>query len=445
MKVLLVEIQSLNKRKCVNKDLAGGMGTGTWVGNSLGARIFEYTKKKSVILPNITIAYLLAIFRKASWEAELISVKKEIPEVKADLVLVQTSIVDASHELAVVKALKKQGLKVGVFGTFATAVPEYFKEADFVIQGEAEAGALKIIKAGQLPAGVMEAGILEDVNSLPFPDWREFPVEKYSYFPALNKRPVLTMLTSRGCPYSCSYYCPYTVMAGKVWRARSIENVLEEIKYLKEEYSIKAVDFRDAVFSLDRDRILNLAERLSKKDLDIIWSCETRLDRLDKELIKKMRRVGLRHINIGIESFDNEILKQSARLPVAHRHQEEIIAYCHRLGISIAAFYILGLENDTRAGILKTIEYAKKLNTLVAQFTIATPYPGTPYYEKLKKEGRIMADNWEDYDAYTPVFKHKSLSSEELLALKEKAFVSYYFRPAYLFKHGAKIILKKFL
>ena len=93
------------------------------------------------------------------------------------------------------------------------------------------------------------------------------------------------------------------------------------------------------------------------------------------------------------------------------------------------------MENDTEESVNKTIDYAKKLNTLVAQFPISTPYPGTAFFEKMRNEGKITSFNWEDYDEYTPVFKHKFLSHEQLLALKEKAFVSYYFRLSYFVKY----------
>ena len=448
MKVLLLEILPKSKKKCVNKDLAGGMGTGTWIGNSLKARIFEFVKKSNVILPNITIAYLAAIFKKANWEVKVIATNSifDLPKEKADLVLLPVSIVECDYEFKIIKKLKEYGFTVGVYGVFAIVRPEFFlKDADFVIKGEAEAGVLKIVKENIIPQGILEAGLMENIDELPYPDWSQFPIKKYSYFPALNKKPVLTMLSSRGCPYSCSYYCPYTIQAGNSWRARSVENVADEIQYLIKEYGVKAIDFRDAVFTLDRERTIKLMQEIIKRQIKIIWSCETRLDRLDKELIKIMHQAGLMHINVGIESFDSEVLKKSNRLPIEYKHQEEIISYCHKKGITVAAFYILGLENDTEETILKTIEYAIKLNTLVAQFTISTPYPGTCFFDKIKSEGRLLTENWTDFDAYTPVYKHQFVTAEKLLALKEKAFVSYYFRRAYLFKHMPRYFWEKYI
>ena len=448
MKVLLFNIKGRSDRKCINKDLAGGMGTGTWIGDSLRARIFEYVKRKNVVLPEITIAYIAAIFKKAGWEVQLVEVGAglDFNVEKADLVLVPSSIVDCRHELGIIKVLKKKGFYVGVFGTFASAVPEFFlADADFVIRGEPEAGILKIISDSRLPKGLLEVQPVQDIDSLPYPDWSLFPIKKYSYSPALNKKPVLVMLSSRGCPYSCCFYCPYPVNSGKKVRLRSIENVIGEMEYLKNKYGIRAVDFRDPIFTLNKERTLKFSHELIKKNLNIIWSCETRIDCLDEDLLKTMYQAGLRHLNSGVESASKEVLKKSSRLPIEINHQNKIISFCHGRGISIAAFYIIGMGGDTEESVSATIDYAKKLNTLVAQFTISTPYPGTAFFEKLKNEGKMNTFDWEEYDAYTPVSEHEFLSGQKLLALKEKAFVSYYFRPAYLLRHMPKYFFEKFL
>lgn len=448
MKVSLFDIKARFSKKCVNKDLAGGMGTGTWVGDSLRARIFEYVKKKSVVLPEITTVYLAAIFKRAGWEVELVEVERglEMKTVAADLALVPSSIVDCYQEREIVGEIKKKGIKVGVYGAFASAVPDFFlSDADFVVKGEAEAAALKIVTEKKIPQGLFEAGQVENLDILPFPDWSLFPIDKYSYSPALNKKPVTVMLTSRGCPYSCAYYCAYPILAGTSLRLRSLDNVIEEIKYLVKKYNIKAIDFRDPLFTCHRQRVKEFAERLINNKIKVIWSCETRLDQIDKELLNVMHRAGLRNVNVGIESSDAEILKKSQRLPIANDYQKEMVAYCHRLGITVAAFYLIGLEDDTEESIGQTVTYAKKLNTQVAQFAIITPYPGTNFFAKLETEGRLISRNWEDYDEYTNVFRHKNLTSEKLLALKEWAFVSYYFRPVYFFKHLPKYIFEKFL
>lgn len=446
MKVIIFNIKIKPGRKTINKDLAGGMGTGTWVGDSFLARVFERVKKANVVLPELALAYVLAIFKKAGWEAKVVEGENvdDFSE-KADLILVPVSIVDCAHEREAIIQLKEKGYYIGVYGTFASAVPEFFSGcADFVIKGEPEAGILKIINDG-LPKGIVVVSPVEDLDSLPYPDWDQFPVKKYSYSPALNKKPVLLMLSSRGCPYSCAFYCPYPINSGRKYRMRSVKNVVDEMEFLKKRYSVKAIDFRDPIFTLDRQRTADLCNEIIKRELGLVWSCETRTDCLDKELLVLMKRAGLHHINIGVESFSEDVLKNSKRLPIAAKKQEEIISFCHKNKITVAAFYIIGMENDTENIVRQTIDYAKKLNTLVAQFTISTPFPGTMFFEQMKKEGRIESFDWKDYDTYNPVFRHKFLSPEDMLKLKEQAFVGYYFRPKYLFSHMPRYFLEKFV
>lgn len=109
-----------------------------------------------------------------------------------------------------------------------------------------------------------------------------------------------------------------------------------------------------------------------------------------------------------------------------------MIDYCHRLGINVACFYIFGLPTDNKQSIKKTIRYSQELNTLVAQFSICTPYQGTEFFKKVKN--KIISNNWEDFNQYTPVFKSENLSPKQLLSYKEKAWVNYYFRPAYFYR-----------
>jgi len=136
------------------------------------------------------------------------------------------------------------------------------------------------------------------------------------------------------------------------------------------------------------------------------------------------------------------VIRKASRKPVGLEHQEKMIRYCDDLGIRVTAFYVFGMPDDTKKTLLDTVRYAKKLNTHVAQFFIFTPFPGTKYYENVK--GDISEMEWENFDCYTPVFRHRNLSKSDILRLKEKAFVSYYYRPAWalaLAKRALKDIL----
>jgi radical SAM superfamily enzyme YgiQ (UPF0313 family) len=195
---------------------------------------------------------------------------------------------------------------------------------------------------------------------------------------------------------------------------------------------MRAMLFRDPIFTLDRERTADIAEGILKRGYKIRWACETRLDKVDRQLLRLMHSAGLRVMNVGIESVSEEVIRRASRKPVAMDQQEEMIRFCDEIGIRVTAFYMFGMPDDTRQSLTDTIRYSKRLNTHVAQFFVFTPFPGTEYYEMVKDD--ILEKDWERFDCYTPVFRHNNLSREDILELKERAFVSYYYRPQWALK-----------
>lgn len=424
MKIALLEIKS-KRKECINKDFMGGYGWAFNAGTSILAQTINLVKKLGEKLPIMSFGYLAAIFSKHNHEVSL--EENCIP--KADLVIMSSSMVDYDYELQWAKSIRKKGVKVGFIGPFSTYKSELFLDScDFIIKGEPEQAVVDICN-GLKPEGLIESKPILDLDSLPFPKWDIFPISKYSYFPALKEKPFLPILASRGCPYGCNY-CPY-VVAYK-YRVRPAEKVFAEIKYLINNFNIKGMIFRDPLFGANEEFVVKLCELLLRENIKLKWVCETRLDLLNTKIVDLMHKAGLRVINTGIESCDTDILKKATRKPVSVEHQEAIIRHCDKLGIRVTAFYILGLPDDTWDSINRTICYAKYLNTHVAQFFIHTPFPGTGYFENIKED--IFEDDWQKFDCYTPVLKHKNLSKNELLSLKNKAFVSYYYRPKYLLR-----------
>lgn len=424
MKIALLEIAS-KRKECINKDFMGGYGWAFNAGSSLPAKIVNFVKKRGEKLPLLSLGYLAAIF--SNHHHKVTFTINTIPD--ADIVIMSSSMVDYDYEIEWAERIKRKGITVGFIGPFASYQPELFLNVcDFVIRGEPEQAAMNISKGEELK-GIIESNPIDDLDNLPFPKWDIFPINRYSYLPALKEKPFLPILASRGCIYKCNY-CPYAVYYK--YRSRSADNVFAEIKYLKNKFSTKGMIFRDPLFGAKKNFVIDLCNLILKENIELKWVCETRLDLLNKEILKLMYKAGLRVINTGIESSDAQILEKATRIPVNTQHQEEIVSYCDRLGIRVTAFYMLGLPDDTSDSINKTIQYAKYLNTHVAQFFIHTPFPGTEYFEKVKND--IVEKDWQKLDCYTPVLKHKNLTKEQLLALKDKAFVSYYYRPRYFMK-----------
>ncbi len=437
MKVVLLDIKS-DTRHHLYKDLAAGFGTRLIVGKSVRARMIEWAKRRFMRMPLVAFGYMAAIFHEAGHEVEYLVNDFERAS-HADLVLTPASLVDHSNEIAALQKLKSMGArKVGVFGPIASLHPEKFLEfTDFVIIGEPEAAAQHIAENGpeQLHGRVVSAAI-KNLSDLPFPNWDHFPVQNYSYFPALKKGPVLPVLGSRGCFAPCEY-CAYRT--NYKWRMREPEDVVEELIYLKRKYNVGSVLFRDPMFTGNNNRAQRIAELIIEKNVGIEWACETALEFLTEPLLDLMRRAGLRAVNVGIESGDDSVLVNVQRRAVQQRDSEHLVDYCNKIGVRVSAFYCIGLPSDTEKTIQSTIAYAKRLNTHVATFNVFTPYPGTPLYERVK--GDIFDHQWDHYTSFTPVHRHPTLSPEHLESLREQAFLSFYFRPQYAASFARRMLV----
>jgi len=429
MKIALVNVPN-NSNFSMNKDLVGGLGQ-TWeVGNSIFSKIISQIRKNSVNLPILSLANIQAILKNKNIDVRYL---ESIPNKEFDIFLVYGSMIDYKNENNFVKKIKKRfpKSKIGFIGPFPTKYPEYFN-SDFIIIGEPESFFLyQSYEKKTDYNGLIKVKKLVNMDDLPTPNFDGFPIKRYNYFPALNKKPVLTLQASRGCPFSCSYYCAYGAYQGNRYRKRSPEKILDDIKILIKKYNMRSLQFRDATFGIDKKQIIDLCDLIIKNRAKVNWGIETRMDLLNKKVIKVMFNAGLRNINVGIESVNEKIASLNKRKLTEIKHQEEIINFCKKLGVKVSAFYIMGYEGDNEENIKKLIDYAIKLNTNGARFAIETPFPGTAFFEKLKKEKRLKSLNFNDYNSFSLVFDHENLSAEKLLELKELAFRKYYFRLSY--------------
>jgi len=201
-------------------------------------------------------------------------------------------------------------------------------------------------------------------------------------------------------------------------------------------YRTPVQDVESVIFTIESgESVASLAKRLESENIirnPWLFVRFVALKELDKKILKNLFEIGLRNINIGIETIDNNIARLNKRKLTEIKHQEEIINYCNKLGIKISAFYILGYPNDTEENIKKTIKYAIKLNTNVAQFCISCPYPGTEFYKELDSNGLLLEKDFEKFNSVNLVFKHPNLTQKRILELQQYAFKKYYFRINYL-------------
>lgn len=195
----IVVLSASRHKNCTLKDVAGGYGTVFTVGNSPFARLLEIAKRRIAAIPNITLAYLDSILSANGAAVQVLDVKRLDQLVPADLYLISSSIVDCKFEREIGEVAKhKLGSKVGYFGAFASTVPDFFSSsADFVVKEEIENMAPALAR-GEIPEGIVSAGFVQNLNTLPFPDWDQFDIRRFRYQIITNRGITLPLLGSLG-------------------------------------------------------------------------------------------------------------------------------------------------------------------------------------------------------------------------------------------------------
>jgi anaerobic magnesium-protoporphyrin IX monomethyl ester cyclase len=418
-------------------DIKGGDGfiSKDTVAGGYGSRLRPFSRVTSVIatlkrrfheMPSVHLAYAAALAQRAGHD--VVATTGQL--VDGDVALVLSSLVDFRRETAWARAMRARGCKVGFLGLTSQKLPHLFEaDADFIIDGEPEAALLKLFE-GEALVGRVASPQIEDLDALPFPYWDPLVASRRRVRVPFAGRPVggaLPVLASRSCPEFCTY-CPHRIQS--TWRARSVENILDELSHLHETRGPIHVVFRDPLFSQERDRVLALCEGIRARALRHTFECETRLDRLDEDLLGTMHGAGLRAMSFGVESLSPATLKKVGRRPIPEVHQRAILARCRALGIVTAAFYVLGFGEDTWESIVATIDHSIALGSTVAQFKILTPYPGTPLYKRMQPT--VTETDWERFDGFTPTFTHPHLAQSQLTFLLGSAYTRFYMRPSFL-------------
>ena len=214
---------------------------------------------------------------------------------------------------------------------------------------------------------------------------------------------------------------------------RSPKNVVDEMQLVHDRYGVDQVTFYDDAFSVDRNRVIKICEELQARKLHIKWDCGTRVDMVDRELLKTMRDAGCFAVWLGVESGSEAILgAMNKRIKL----DQTRLAYktAHQLGLMTIANVVLGFPGETEQTARETIRFVKELNPDDVGFYIATPYPGTPMYELVKKNGWLRVTDFDKYDTAGPTFETPSLSMEKLVELRYKAYQDFYLRASYVFK-----------
>lgn len=422
-------------------------------------------RRPTLMVPPLGLAYLAAVLRQAGYQVQvkdalaeglgweefrdyLASQRPEILGLTGLSPTMATAFKAVRLARPFAQTIIMGGPHVSVWGQ------EIFKqcpELDLGVVGEGEATVVELVAAlarGGSPqgiAGVMgrdfrgpRRQLLKDLDTLPFPARDLLPLSRYAYPFAKGKR-VTTLFTSRGCPYQCTF-CDKSVF-GSRWRGRRAANILAEIDEIVKVHRINSLIIYDDLFTLDQERVQQVCEGILRRGYKLDWKCESRVNLVDLETLKLMKRAGCSLVAYGVESGNQKGLDYLHK-KITVEQTRRAFALTHEAGLETLAYFILGIPVETYADELQTIRLACEINPTYAQFATLSPYYGTRLYEEAVKQGwyrELDVKNPADQDLKRAVLISPNWSETGLKKILRRAHLSFYLRPGYILKRVAAV------
>jgi len=428
--------------------------------DALLPRCGSIISKASYALPPIGLMYVSSILRQRAGcrvslidcvvarqtEGQLIEfIRSESP----NALIFATGASTFEHDKKLLERVKRifPSLILIAVGGHATILAEEVlgeSHIDFVIRGEPELTAADLI--GSLSRGGSCDGVdgiafkrngtivitpprklLENIDELPFPA-RDLTA-RYKYaIPFAKSNNFTIMLTSRGCPYPC-IFCATRIYDGSRCRMRTADNIIAELDQIVRTSPIRDVGFWDDTFTLRRSHVVGICTLIIQRRLEVDWICLSRVDTVDGDLLRLMKRAGCYQIQYGVESGDQRIL-DSIQKGITIEQVKKAFQETRRSGIETVAFFMFGCPGETVETMEKTIALAKELDADYASFNIVTPYPGTRLYEIYQEQ---IKGNWRNFDGFHVAIKNE-LSPEDIRRYLRRAYRVFYFRPLYMLR-----------
>lgn len=426
-------------------------------------------RKNEGHLPPLGIAHIAAVLEHAGIKVSLIDAAvmsygldrtaERIIETNPDIVGISILTPLYIKSVSLIKIIKEKMPSVVIMvggphvTTFKEKVLADCKEIDIAIIGEGEYTCLDVVNTLSTGGNLEDVkgivyrdgngiavneprDLIKNLDDLPFPARHLLPMKSYKPLPNQYKRqPVVSMIVSRGCPYSC-IYCFESI--GKKFRIRSPEKVVSEVKEVMEKYGAKEISFWDDNLMLNKKWLREFCTLLIKNKLNIVWSCYGRVNQADKELLSLMKSAGCWNIFYGIESGNQDLL-DLIRKDITLEQAVNAIRWTKAAGIEVRASFMLALPGETPEKALNTIKFAKEIDPDYVQFCITTPYPGTELYKTAKEYGTLIED-YSKFTVWEPVFVPVGYKDiDEIMQIQKKATSEFYFRPSYIIKRFMRV------
>jgi anaerobic magnesium-protoporphyrin IX monomethyl ester cyclase len=455
-----------------------------WPGPGYGARSdvrWPHKRSDKYIEYPIYLSYTVAVVEQAGFEVSFIDAimdelsieefARRVRDLNPRLALIETSTPSIEFDLETARAIKdlSPATFVALLGSHVT----YFDReivaenpaVDAVLRGEFEytaadlARALDEAGASASASGPELSGVLgltyrdadgdprrtpdrplyEPLDRMPFPARHIVKGDGYRAGIYSGGHPT-AMVSSRGCPYRCTFCLWPDTMYGHRFRARSAGNVVDEIEQAVRTYGHDEIYFDDDTFTIDRHRVMDITRLIQERGLhkQVEWIAQCRVDTVDREMLEAMKAANCGYILFGVESGSPQMLKKM-RKGITVDKVRTAFDLTRQVGIKTQAFFLFGMPGETQGTIRETIEFAKTLNASSTQFAVAIPHPGTALYEECKTNGWLTSEVWADYTAESSLIETPWLTADEVEQARIRAYREYYYRPRFIFGEALKV------
>lgn len=411
------------------------------------------------------LGYLAAVLEKNQYQVDIVDCqalklsyedfKSEISKRKPDIVGMTSTTLTYKSALQIAKIAKEvhPNCLTVLGGPHATFWDENALQEcpslDVIVRKEGENTLLELaqrVEAGKSYSDVVgitcrkdgkilknpDRPYIENLDELPFPAHHLFPLEHLRKYGKI----IFPLSTSRGCTFWCNF-CSAVRMFGRRYRMRSPKSVGDELEFLNKKYGAQQFTFYDDAFTVDQSRAKEICTEIQRRKLKIAWDCETRVDMVTKDLLLDMKKAGCLAVWFGVEAGSQRVIDAMGK-GLTLEKTKNAFRMAKESGLMTIASVILGFPDETPESAWETIKFVDEIKPDDVGYYIATPYPGTPMYDYVKKMGWLKIDDFDRYDTATPTFETPTLSMQELRKIREKAFQRFYLHPTYVLRMFGK-------
>lgn len=447
MKVLLFNPPSLNNKKFIRE-----------------GRCTQEINVWATLWPPISLVLIGAVLHKENHDVyiydcpaqsiDILELLEIVNKICPDIAIWSTGTPSIDNDLEIADKIKNisNHIKTCIFGTHVTYFSEQIikqkENIDYIIRNEPEITIKELVNSlnnNQIIKKITgltgrinlskhfinpDRSYIDELDKFPFPAWHLINLEPYM-LPLVNRK-FLIIAPTRGCPYNCSF-CTCKMYYGKKLRMRSISNVIDEIENNIEKYDIRDFFIWAETFTINKKYVTDLCNEIIDRGIKIKWTCNSRTDTIDFNILRLMKKAGCWMISFGIESSNQSMLNK-AKKNITIEQSKNAVKIAKKTGLKTVGHFLLGLPGETKETIKSTIRFSKNIGLDFAQYYCTVPFPGSNLYKEAIKEKWIQSIDWSFFNQNNFIMKLPSIDSKFVVEMQKKAYFSFYCRINIFFK-----------